>query len=310
MSFDEFDTEAPSNNNDDEIDESTTPLQPHPRNTYTSTSTQLLLLDSLPTRLRTLQLLNGLHSELSYMDVLALSSEITEAYRSCRNFMKDNETSGVTPFHRNLLDYLMRRFMIPLHCPFASKGRTNPLFAYSLKVSMDTAMAIISPEPDEAFSRLMAIGGGMFREGIRYATAVISLELIAQVEAQRLDGTLYYSSQYRELLKQAMRDMVTLSTERIRQGETNIKSHMFLSMIIAQVEATEEGTSCELKMAQSAKDSLEFCRDLLRTRAGTVSLLSPHYTRRSPASLDGGQEDYGLDLDLDFDFFLPDATFF
>ena len=52
-------------------------------------------------------------------------------------------------------------------------------------------MVIMSPEPDESFSYLMAIGGGMFRETIRYVTAVISLEVLAQVEAQRLDGTLH-----------------------------------------------------------------------------------------------------------------------
>ncbi|KAF2475088.1 uncharacterized protein BDR25DRAFT_253900 [Lindgomyces ingoldianus] len=307
ISFDEFDTEPPSNNNDDEMDESTTALQPHPKGTYTTTSMQLILLDSLPARLRILQLLNGLHSELSYLDVLALDSEITNAYRSCSSFMQENEESGVTPFHRNLLHYLVRRFMIPLHCPFACQARTNPLFYYSLKVSLDTAMAIISPELDETFSHLMAIGGGMFREGIRYALAVLSIEFIARVEAQRLDGTLHSNSQYKDLLKQAMKDMILLSSERIRQGETNIKGHMFLSMLMAQAEAIEEGTSCELKIAQSAVDSLGFCRDLLQTRASTASLPSLNDAGLASASPDDGQECYGLDLD--FGFFLPDAGF-
>jgi len=306
ISFDEFDTAAPSNNNDDEIDESTTVLQPYPNGIYTATSMQLILLNSLPTRLRILQLLNGLHSELSYLDVLALSSEITDAYRACSSFMKENEESGVTPFHRNLFDYLIRRFLIPLHCPFARNARTNPLFYYSRKVSLDAAMAIISPEPDEGFSHLMAIGGGLFREGIMLAATAISLELIAQVEAQRLDGTLHCNSQYRELLKQAVKDMISLSLERIRQGETNIKSPMFLSMVLAQAEAIEAGTSCEFKIAQSARDSLEFCHDLLRTRVGTVPLPCPNDTGSISTSLGSGQAGYGLDLDLDF--FFPDAS--
>ncbi|RYO93406.1 hypothetical protein DL766_000796 [Monosporascus sp. MC13-8B] len=248
ISFYEFDTEAPSNINDEGVGESTAALRPRPKGAYTATSIQLLLLDSLLTRLRMLHLLSGLRCEFSYRDVLKLSSEITDACRACSSFVKENEGSGVRPFHRNLLDYLVRRFMIPLHYTFASRARTNPLFYYSLKVSLDVPLALLSPEPDEGFSRLMA-GGGWFREGIRYASSVISLELIAQAEAQRLDGTLNRNSQYRDLLKQTLRDMLSLSAERIRRSETNVKAHMFISMVMAQTEAIEADTPCELKVA-------------------------------------------------------------
>ncbi|EEU36577.1 uncharacterized protein NECHADRAFT_14180, partial [Fusarium vanettenii 77-13-4] len=161
ISFDEFDTEAPSNINDDELDETSTTIQPHPKTTYTQMSMQLILLDSLPTRLRILQLLSDLHSELSYVDALALSSK-----------------HATSPFHRNLLEYLVRRFMIPLHCPFASQAHVNPLFHFSLKVSLDASMAIISPQPDDSFGRLMSINSGLFREGLRYAFTTITFELI------------------------------------------------------------------------------------------------------------------------------------
>ncbi|CAG8904591.1 unnamed protein product [Penicillium egyptiacum] len=185
----ESDTEAPSNINDDEIDETTTVLQPHPKGAYTAASFQILLLDSLPARLRILRLLTSLNTQISYLDVLALSSELSNATRAYHSFMKENPSSSITPFHRNLLDYLVRRFMIPLHCHFTSKARTNPLFTFSLKVSLETAMAIISPEPDEGFSKLMANGGGVFREGTWCAMTVIAIELLAQLEAQRIDGT-------------------------------------------------------------------------------------------------------------------------
>ncbi|KAI0900221.1 fungal-specific transcription factor domain-containing protein [Annulohypoxylon nitens] len=302
ISFDDFDTEAPSNLNDDEMDESTTVIQPHPKSIYTTTSIQLILFGLLPTRLRILHLLNGLHTELSYLDALALSSEITDQYRTCNAFMRENEQSGATPFHRNLLDYLVRRFLIPLHCPFGGEARTNPLFYYSLKVSLDSALSIISPEPDEGFSRLMALGGGMFREGIRFSLTVITRELIAQVEAQRVDGTLHRNPQYIHLLKKAVNDMVELSVERIRRGETNVKGPMFLSMIMGQAEAMEEGVSCDLKVAQNAKDSLELCYDILQARTGTMPSPGPN-TGLTPISFSGAQGDYGLDFDFDLDFF-------
>ena len=308
ISFDDFDTQPPSNVNDEEIEDSVTTLQPHPKSTYTATSMQLFLLESLPTRLQIVQLLNNLHTELTYANVLSLSSDLTEACRMSSNLMKENAETLMTPFHRNVLDYLTRRFMIPLHCPFISQARTNPLFHYSLKVSLDTAMAIILPEPDESFSRLMVIGGGLFREGLRYASTVISLELIGQVEDQCHDGTLRRNSQSREILKEAMRKMISLSEKRIRQGETNVKSHMFLSMVLAQAEATEAGTPCELNMAQSAMDSLEFCLELLRTRVSTISLPCLDNTGLTTSN-HSGEPGGDFEYDLNWAFFMPESDF-
>ena len=310
ISLDEFDTAAPSNVNDEDMDESTVELHSRPTSIYTETSMQLILLDSLPTRLRILRLLNDLHSELSYPDILSLSSEITEASRVYTKLLNENSESGVTPFHRNLLDYLVRRFMIPLHCSFAHKARTNPLFHYSLKVSIDAAMAIISPEPDEAFHRLMIVGGGLFREGFRYAMTSIGLELLSQVETQRLDGTLHRTSQYRAILKKTLNDMIDLSLERMRKGETNVKSHMFLCMILAQVEAIETGSSCELKIAQGGKDSLELCYNLLQTRARECSTACPSGTEvgGTPSTGLDGWAGSGLDFDINYFFLETDFS--
>lgn len=127
ISLNHFDTEAPSNYNDDEIDESAIELVAHPRSTYTTSSIQLILLDSIPTRLCILQLLSDLKAELSYQDALSLSSEVTDSYCAYRKFGQENINSGMAPFHRNLIDYFVRRFLIPLHCLFASKTQANPL---------------------------------------------------------------------------------------------------------------------------------------------------------------------------------------
>ncbi|KIX10698.1 uncharacterized protein Z518_01782 [Rhinocladiella mackenziei CBS 650.93] len=303
MSYDEFDTEAPANINDEDMDESTTVLRPYAKSVFTSTSMQLMLLESLPTRLRILQLMNGLHFRLSYLDVLSLSTEINDACRAYNTFVKENEHPGVTPFHRNLLDFFIRRFTILLHCPFASKARQNPLFYYSLKVSLDAAMSILSPEPDDAFAHLTRIGGGgLFREGFRLACTVINLELLAEVDAQRTDGTMHRHSQHRELLKQYVRDAISLSAERIRHGETNVKSHMLLSMVLGQVAATESGkTLLKLEIAKNARDSLIFCHEILQ------SLPVPVNADLASTTLGDGPGEYGMDLDLDFLF--PDAGF-
>ncbi|KAF4211154.1 hypothetical protein CNMCM5878_003094 [Aspergillus fumigatiaffinis] len=293
ISFDEFDTETPSNINDNELNESTAELQPHPKDTFTATSVQLALIDSLPVRLRIVQLLNGLHSEPSYDRVLSLSSELINALQACSHQMKDG--NGSTPFHRNLLDYLIRRFMIPLHYSFSNQVRTNPIFHYSLKLSLEAALAMVSPEPDPAFAWLLATGGGLFREGIRCATLAMSLELLVHVENQRLNGTLHRTRQYRDFLKQAVRDLIALSEERIRLGETNVKNHMFLCMFLAQAEAVEAGEEVEVWVARAARDSLEFCDDLLKTRedTGSSQMASPDDAGLVAAGMEGFGPDFG-----------------
>lgn len=297
ISLDEFDTLAPSNINDDEMNESTAVFESHPRTTFTSTSIQLMLLDSLSTRLQIVQALNSLRSELTYPDALTLSSRITDACRAHATLPTTSEEPRVTPFRRNLLDYLVRRFLLPLHSLFATKARTDPSFHYSLKASLDAAITLTSPEPDEAFERLTTIGGGPFREGFRCAGTTICVELLAHTDAQKLDGTLHRDSQYRDLLKQKLQDLLSFSVERVRAGETNIKTHVFLSMVLAQVEAVEDGSAVEAAIAKSGKDSLVFCHDLLLTLASKSATLTPDDVGPTP-NFDSGQEDYWWDSDV------------
>ncbi|KAK8135570.1 hypothetical protein PG984_003510 [Apiospora sp. TS-2023a] len=284
ISMDDFDAEPPANINDDELNESTTVIPSHPRDVFTSTSVQITLLEALPIRLRIVQQLNGLHSDLTYQHALDLSAHLTDAVRTAHSATKD--LCGVTTFHKSLLDYLIRRFMIPLHYSFSNQARTNPLYYYSLKLSTDTAIALTQPQPqhehdnnhfaddDESralFARLMALGGGLFRAGVRGAISALTLDLLTRVQEQRLDATLACHAPHRAPAKRAVRDLIALSEERIRLGETNVKGHMFLCMILAQVEAVEgEGSdevpSVEVAVAQAARDSLGHCYGLLCSR--------------------------------------------
>lgn len=304
IALDEFDTEPPSNINDDELDESTTTVEPKPTSVYTMSSIQIYLLKSLPIRRRIVQMLNGLHSKLLYTEVLEVTSELMDAYQSCSRFMSNNKGLGVTSFHRNLLDHLVRRFIIPLHWFFAVEAPTNPLFAFSRTAILDAAIPIIHTEPDDGFSHLMVVGGGLFRESLRIAASVISLELITHAETERLNGTLNRDSKYRTVLKQELNNLMDLFSERIRQGETNVKSPMFLSMTMTQVEAIEgEGDiSEEHAIVKSARDSLETCLTILRDWASTVP---------SPVDTDAGdwQQLSDFDLDLGFEHFFQGSNF-
>ncbi|KAI0199281.1 hypothetical protein F4808DRAFT_218935 [Astrocystis sublimbata] len=307
ISFDDFDTESPANCDDGEIDESTTSLSEHSSGRFTATSIQLLLIKYLPCRLRTIQLLNGLHSELAYPDVLALSAEIMSACQACSKFVAANRQAGITAFQRNMCDFLVRRFLFPLHCPFAIEARSNHLFHYSRTVSLEGGLAFMSPEPDAYFSRLIATGDGMYREGFRCAISAITLELLVQAQSQRDDGTFQTNKRRLEFLKQAVIDIIALSWERIRQGETNIKGPMFLDLVLAMVNAPDLHEMCELEMAKIARDSLVLCHDILDTRAKALSLSSPYDGSMTSSSLDGDQGPF--DLDFNFDFFFPNEGY-
>lgn len=306
ISWDDFDTELPSHVNDDQMNDLTTELWPLPRSTFTDTSAQLALIGSLSSRLQIVQILNELHSTTSYEQTLSFSSKLMDSLQACHR-LKDN--NGSTPFHRNLLDILIRRFIIPLHYPFSNQARRNPLFHYSLQISLDTALAMITPEPDSTFDRLIAIGGGLFRESIRCATSAISLELLRHVENQQFNGTLQRTHQYREFLKRAVLDLISLSEERIKLGETNVKNHMFLCMILAQVEAVEASAPVELRVAQAARGSLEACNNLLRMRENTSIIQSSHDLDLAITEMEETGTGDGLGPDFDQGFFFPDTTF-
>ncbi|KAK8101933.1 hypothetical protein PG999_012307 [Apiospora kogelbergensis] len=274
ISMNDFDTQPPANINDDEIDESTKEVVPSPRGDPTSTFVQITLLESLPVRLRIVQQLNSLHSELNYTATLALSRQLTEAVRSAHNATYG--LPGVTAFHRSILDYLIRRFLIPLHYSFSNRARADSMFSYSLTLSAETAVALLRPaETDEShvfFARLMALGGGLFRAGVRGALTALTLDLLTRVQEQRLDGTLEKHAQHRAPATRAVRDLVALSDRRIRLGETNVKGYMFLCMILAQVEAVEDDDDArvEERVARAARDSLEHCLGLLKARGGGI----------------------------------------
>lgn len=251
ISFDEFDMKPPGNN---EIDQSAT--------------VQICLNESLPVRSRIAQALGSLH-KITYDEALDLSAQLIEAIRKSNRRMKKVE--GVTLFHKNMVDYLVRRFMIPLHYSFCHQMRQNKQFYYSLKLSFDSAIAMIHPEGlDGHFSRLMTLGGGLFRQGIRSAQSAMVLRLLVQAHEQHLDGMLGRNTDL-DAVKKAVEKMIVLADERIRLGETNVKSHMFLRMALAEVTALEAGLPVQVEVTRAARDSLEFCLGLLgNARAGDV----------------------------------------
>ena len=127
-----------------------------------------------------------------------------------------------------------------------------------------------------------------------------------------MNATLQRTPQYREILKQAVKDLIALTENRIKLGETNVKNHMVLCMILAQVEAVDLNEPTELYIKRAARDSLEMCNGILQMRdERNLTKLSKDVELGITEVDNTGFGISGDDLDLEFDedFFLSDIIF-
>ncbi|KAJ6785107.1 hypothetical protein PWT90_03564 [Aphanocladium album] len=300
---DEFDTEPPSNINDCDLDKDTQDLHVKPEFEYTDTSMQLHLIHALIPRMRIIRYLNAIKTDLVYTEAMVLDQALGDAQRRATFGMHDYGTR-VSPFQRNMVDFFLRRFTVPLHSPFACEARTTPTFHSSLKACCDASLALINPEPDERFERLLDFAGGLFREGLRSANTAISLDLIIQTKMQQADGTLHRTRLLRDALKQSVTDMLKRCDVRIHNGETNVKSFVFLSMVLAMAEAIENDVPCEMRIAESARDAIKHCYDILEKTIGSFGTNTP--TEPGFPSNEVDMADLGFDM---MDHFFSDAGF-
>ena len=293
ISLDEFDTEPPLNLSDDEMSESTMVLNAHPPEVFTSTSMQLLLIESTPIRLQILQSMHSITVDISYQQVLDIHTRMVAALHSCDSLSSINNPTMA--FQRNMLDFMMRRFLLHLHAPFAFRAGTERSLYFSRKTSVDVAVAIISPEPDGHFNGLMKAGAGLFKAELRLASVITSLDLIAYTKAQQEDLSLRRDSEHRHYLKRTMSKFLSLAEERLRHGESNVKEHMFIATIMAEVEAIETGGPVHLSIAKGAKRSLESCYNILQSRHSSA-FSTPVETINADVNLDFGLGDDDFDM--------------
>jgi hypothetical protein len=327
LHLDDFDTEPPSNFDDADLDEYMTEMpEPKPRNVYAQSSFQIMLLDSLPTRLKIVTHANNFRSEPSYEEVLALGSTITKSLREYNAFINTTNTSyhdagqdsGIQPkpyinrLYRNLLDLYVRRFLLALHRPFAAKAQSDLRYYFSRKVCLDCAMTMLSypssdpgdpsiePGKQDDFTRLKTMSGGFQKGLLVHAAMVIFAELLSQIDEESTFTE--QSRAAREPLKQALRGIVDLSALRIAHAENNIKGHLFISVVLAQVEAMELGIPADKMVLEAARKSAEICMDLLSKRIPVTASdedYERHVENGSAADGVGIQQPPGQDFGFD-----------
>jgi hypothetical protein len=288
VSFDDFNTEPPLNIDDDEIDESTIdPPTPKPSNVATQVSIQLAVLKSLKLRLKINCLINDFRFEPTYEEVIQLSTELIAIYKENHKFVSQaSEASSPgnfkpTPLHRKLLDLTTQRFLIALHRPFAFKARSDPKYYYSRKVYLDSALAILAhpdskreearipleTEIQDDYNRLRIVNGGFLKEVMIHAAIVVYLEMVVPLEE---DPDLTFTqerNQSREPYRRLLEDTLEISRQRIAVGgETNVKGHLFMSVMMGHLDALESGRPSEDGILEAAQSSARLCYDMMRAR--------------------------------------------
>ncbi|KAG0650849.1 Transcription factor [Hyphodiscus hymeniophilus] len=335
----DWDTDPPSNINDSEINETTTeaPVS-KPCEVYTQASLQIQLLKSLHTRLEISKLITDFRFQPAYDDILRLGTEMQSHGRSSLLLAQSIPPDSLKPnnFQRNLLDTPIRRVLLALHFPFAIKARLDPRFYFSRKVSLDAAITILtypctsspsSPhsldgEQDD-YTRLKLVGAGYFKELLIYACIIVQLELITQLEEESPMMRNELERHSREPLKAYIAYMIELTKRRVSLGENNIKGHLFLSAVSAQIDALEKGEDPDPLIAEAAKRSAEVCYGMLkqRTKKPPSSIVMDEVIARSQDEKEsslygygsgnlGGQMEFGTDMDHEFafEYLMPDAN--
>jgi hypothetical protein len=302
----DFDTGPPSNVNDEDLLDASTiasTLKQQPDKVTTQTSLQRFLLRNLLDRLRMLHCMNGIGNPLKDEEILSLSARIGKACRECVPYCQpiqrgsevaedESNEADIATFRQAMAQLLLRRFLLVLHRPLAGRINENALYYHSRKVSFDTAAALLKPvisaNTSATFSHLMVRGGGMFRSCLNHVSLALASELLIEIGDWEEGGERGGSSAYRQLLADAVKEARDLWAERLKRGDTNVRLHMKLSIVLGLVEKEEDeeergdrsrvndgdddGTSKQQRMTMSAKESLEACIGLIRRSYSDLSI--------------------------------------
>ncbi|KAE8162417.1 fungal-specific transcription factor domain-containing protein [Aspergillus tamarii] len=272
ITSDDFDTQPPSNFNDEDITEQGG--FPKDMGFPTRASFQCLLASSLQTRLKAVKVINDSYQETQYDHVLRLADELASACRHATALFDHHrlldKNLWPTDFAYNFCDHLHRRFILCIHLPYAVKASQNPMFSYSSRSGLEAALDLVSLLEDEMYHRLLVVGGGMFRDIMTCGAIMIFFELITQLAKDESAYARKRNRERREPLLKDAKKMVHYVEQRLRHGETNVRSHVFVSMCMGQVDAMLCNSSVKDAIIRSAVGSLATCHDILQSTAANM----------------------------------------
>ncbi|KAK0702393.1 hypothetical protein B0H67DRAFT_395614 [Lasiosphaeris hirsuta] len=307
IALQDFDTAPPANLDDEDlIDDGTSTPPTRAANRSTQVSTQIAIYQSFPVRLAIAKAVNNIHHYQSYDEIFRLSSALTAACHGLQQHFsllaKDyGAAGGVTGFQRRMSTMMLHRFFLALHLPSIGRSLQSPAYCFSRKVCIDTALrlasianlppqtpATLSPS-DGDFVRLVDSAVGPYGTVFFQATIILGFELLARKEEQREQGVTMVlgESELHAILDASLE----WSKRKIRKGRTNIKGHMCIGSLVAQINAIDaglEGLQVEDAIRSRASELVRQSYDLLKELASKTTGRDADETRR-----------FGLDFEYD-----------
>ncbi|KAL4779072.1 fungal-specific transcription factor domain-containing protein [Aspergillus varians] len=274
---------------------------------------QPLLASSISLRIRATKIINSMHEEPSYDQVLSLGTELASACRAAAIILNETSPPSSSTFATSFCSHLLRRFPLCLHFRYAIKAKINPLYSHSRHVCLEAALDLVNLLEDTLYSQVLRMGGGMFRDLITRGALVIFLELSPDPET---DTSVFARKRHRvrlEPLLQDARRVVQYARDRASHGDMNVKTYVYLRMMLAQAEACLDGDGGGLvkeAVSSAMREGLGICRDILQVTAANCaedsSARHPDLEfwaggMVSPMRIDGNG-DSDLDGLFDFDF--------
>ncbi|KAF4969301.1 hypothetical protein FSARC_3456 [Fusarium sarcochroum] len=238
ISTEDFDTESPGNYDDDQL----MTEDPIPRNedVFTQMSTARALRKTFPYRLKVAKLLNDLNSPDSYKEILRVDSELRASYKTLsqtlHNCKPSHETSP-SEFELSAVDFIMRRYLCALHFPFYGLSLHEASYAFSRKVTVETAFKIwcaaCPPSADtNEFSRFIICTFGFFRTVAWQASLILVVELRSQLQED--DGL--SPAPFQSNLFKIVEDAKSWTLRCIEAGETNMKGYCGVCLLSAEIQ--------------------------------------------------------------------------
>ncbi|EPS34233.1 hypothetical protein PDE_09197 [Penicillium oxalicum 114-2] len=237
ISNDDFDSEPPSNI--DDVDISNLSAGPDIPDGFTQSTVQRMLMQTMALRLQILRYCNSLKKApgQDYQWVVKLGMQLDAMCHShtatLQSYQRDcnPDTPKPTDFQIHLLNMLTRRFLLALHSPFAVDAKVDQSFYFSRKVVTENALACLSPiqlasqapmpadSPPETqqqeLLRLKVRGGDIIRHTLCHATAILIVELTAELEKNDFP---IINSLSRDLFFHAVEESMEIFRRRVQAG--------------------------------------------------------------------------------------------
>lgn len=261
-------------------------------------SLQGVLARSLSVRLRATRAINSMQEEPSYDRVLELGRELASACSEAARVLNQS-ACGSSAFTSSFCSHLLRRFTLCLHYRYAIRAKMNPLYSHSRHACLEAALDLVTLLEDSVYSQLLVTGGGMFRDLITRGALVIFLELAPDAEE---DASIFAKRRNRARQEPLLRDarrLVQYAKDRVVHGDMNVKTYVWVSMMLAQAEARLDDSPAKETISRAMHESLSTCRNILQTRADAVTAATTHSDR---GLWTNGNPPQALDINFDSDF--------